>query len=49
MLTFLRILTEALETEKDRINKRKLSVEEIDVYMNQYLIMTLLILMLTQA
>ncbi len=29
MLTFLRILTEALETEKDRINKRKLSGDEI--------------------
>ena len=32
MLTFLRILTEALETEKDRINKRKLSGEEIGLY-----------------
>ena len=32
MLTFLRILEEALKTEKDRINERKLTVDEIDVY-----------------
>jgi len=32
MLTFLRILTKALETEKDRINERKLTSDEIGVY-----------------
>jgi hypothetical protein len=32
MFTFLRILSKALETEKDRINERKLTVDEIGVY-----------------
>ena len=32
MFTFLRILSKALETEKDRINERKLTGDEIGVY-----------------
>jgi len=32
MLTILRILAKALETEQDRINDRKVSSDEIDVY-----------------
>jgi len=32
MLTILRILAKALETEQDRINNRKVSSDEIDVY-----------------